>query len=71
MTGKQADSPASRGTKGSLNRRILRNTMLNIVILVVVCCIIMAISLQSLANNILLDSLQPMARPTFICWPTA
>ena len=62
MTGKKADSRAIRGTKRSLNRRILRNTMLNIVILVVVCCIIMAISLQSLANNILLDSLQPMAR---------
>ena len=62
MTGKKTDSRAIRGTKRSLNRRILRNTMLNIVILVVVCCIIMAISLQSLANNILLDSLQPMAR---------
>ena len=62
MTGKQADSPASRGTKGSLNRRILRNTTLNILILVVICCVIMALSLQSLANSILLDSLQPMAR---------
>ncbi|MCI8303775.1 MAG: methyl-accepting chemotaxis protein [Lawsonibacter sp.] len=48
--------------KRSLNRRILRNTTLNILILVVVCCVIMAFSLQSLANNILLDSLQPMAR---------
>nr|WP_325179702.1 methyl-accepting chemotaxis protein [uncultured Oscillibacter sp.] len=36
--------------------------MLNILVLVVVCCVIMALSLQSLANNILLDSLQPMAR---------
>jgi methyl-accepting chemotaxis protein len=62
VTGKQADSPASRGTKGSLNRRILRNTTLNILILVVICCVIMALSLQSLANSILLDSLQPMAR---------
>ncbi len=62
MTGKQADSPASRGTRGSLNRRILRNTTLNILILVVICCVIMALSLQSLANSILLDSLQPMAR---------
>ncbi len=62
MTGKQVDSPASRGTKGSLNRRILRNTTLNILILVVICCVIMALSLQSLANSILLDSLQPMAR---------
>ncbi|MCI8623632.1 MAG: HAMP domain-containing protein [Provencibacterium sp.] len=48
--------------KRSLNGRILRNTTLNILILVVICCIIMALSLQSLANNILLDSLQPMAR---------
>ena len=62
MTGKRADSPANREIKGNLNRRILRNTMLNIVILVVICCVIMALSLQSLANSILLDSLQPMAR---------
>ena len=60
--GKQVDSPAGRGTKRSLNGRILRNTTLNILILVVICCVIMALSLQSLANNILLDSLQPMAR---------
>ncbi len=62
MTGKQAGSPASRGSKRSLNKRILKNTTLNILILVVICCVIMAVSLQSLANNILLDSLQPMAR---------
>ncbi|MCI9159338.1 MAG: HAMP domain-containing protein [Lawsonibacter sp.] len=62
MMGKRAGSLAARGTKWSLNRRILRNTTLNILILVVVCCVIMALSLQSLANNILLDSLQPMAR---------
>ena len=62
MTGKRADSHANREIKGNLNRRILRNTMLNIVILVVICCVIMALSLQSLANSILLDSLQPMAR---------
>ncbi len=62
MTGKQAESPAGRGAKRSLNGRILRNTTLNILILVVICCVIMALSLQSLANNILLDSLQPMAR---------
>lgn len=62
MTGKQADSGASREIKRSLNGRILRNTTLNILILVVICCVIMAASLQSLANNILLDSLQPMAR---------
>ena len=62
MKGKQGDSLARRGTKRSLNRRILSNTTLNILVLVVVCCGIMALSLQSLANNILLDSLQPMAR---------
>ncbi len=62
MTGKQADSLISRGIKRSLDRRILRNTMLNILVLVVICCVIMAFSLQSLANSILLDSLQPMAR---------
>ena len=62
MTGKQAFSLAGRGKKRSLNGRILRNTTLNILILVVICCVIMAMSLQSLANSILLDSLQPMAR---------
>lgn len=62
MAVKQADPLTVRGTKRSLSRRILRNTTLNILILVVICCVIMAISLQSLANNILLDSLQPMAR---------
>lgn len=62
MTGKQEDSLSSRGAKRSLNGRILRNTTLNILILVVICCVIMALSLQSLASNILLDSLQPMAR---------
>jgi methyl-accepting chemotaxis protein len=46
----------------SLNGRILRNTTLNILILVAMCCVIMALSMQSLANSILLDSLQPMAR---------
>lgn len=62
MTRKQRDFLAVRGTKRSLNRRILRNTTLNILILVIICCVIMALSLQSLANNILLDSLKPMAR---------
>ena len=62
MTGKQSDFLAGRGIKRSLNRRILGNTTLNILILVFICCAIMALSLQSLANNILLDSLQPMAR---------
>ena len=62
MTGKRADSGVSRVMKRSLNGRILRNTTLNILVLVVICCVIMAASLQSLANSILLDSLQPMAR---------
>ncbi len=58
----QSDSRISRKTSKSLNRRILRNTTLNILILVTVCCVIMALSMQSLANSILLDSLQPLAR---------
>ena len=62
MAEKQADSLANREIKWSLNRRILRNTTLNILILVVICCVIMALSLQSLANSILMDSLQQMAR---------
>ena len=62
MTGTQAGSLAGRGIKQGLNRRILKNTTLNILVLVIICCVIMALSLQSLANNILLDSLQPMAR---------
>jgi len=48
--------------KRSLNGRILRSTTLNILVLVIVCCVIMAAAMQSLANSILLDSLQPMAR---------
>ena len=62
MTGKEAASLTGQGRKRSLNRRILRNTTFNILILVVICCVIMAVSLQSLTNSILLDSLQPMAR---------
>ncbi|RKJ68015.1 methyl-accepting chemotaxis protein [Butyricicoccus sp. 1XD8-22] len=62
MTEKQAEALAGRGAKRSLDRRILRHTLLNILILVIICCVIMALSLQSLANSILLDSLQPMAR---------
>ncbi len=62
MMGKHTDSLAGRGIKRSLDRRILRNTTLNILVLVVVCCAIMAFAMQSLANSILLDSLQPMAR---------
>ncbi|MCI8515532.1 MAG: HAMP domain-containing protein [Hungatella sp.] len=55
-------NPHSRKARGSLNRRILRNTTLNILLLVVISCVIMAFSMQSLSNSILLDSLQPMAR---------
>lgn len=62
MGTKLSDSRISRNTKKSLNGRILRNTTLNILILVAVCCVIMALSMHSLANSILLDSLQPMAR---------
>jgi len=63
VTGKQQTAPhVGRGIKRSLNRRILRSTTINIMVLVVMCCVIMALSMQSLANNILLDSLQPMAR---------
>ncbi len=62
MLKKKSDSRSGSKMKRSLNGRILRNTTFNILILVAVCCAIMAISMQSLANNILLDSLQPMAR---------
>lgn len=61
MTTKKNNSH-SKKTRRSLNGRILENTTLNILILVIICCVIMALSMQSLANNILLDSLQPMAR---------
>ena len=50
----------------SLSGRILRNTTLNILVLVTVCCGIMVLSLQYLAKSILLDSLQPMARQSEI-----
>ncbi len=60
MTGNKTDYQ-QRKLKRSLNRRILGSTTLNILILVIVCCGIMALSLQYLATNILLDSLQPMA----------
>ena len=62
MGGNQEDSH-NRGRRRSLNKRILTNTTLNILVLVIICCVIMAFSMQSLANSILLDSLQPMARP--------
>lgn len=62
MVAKQTDVHSNRKMRRSLNGRILRNTTLNILILVVICCVIMAFSMQSLANSILLDSLQPMVR---------
>ena len=55
-------SSQQRKLRRSLNGRILRNTTLNILVLVIVCCGIMALSMQYLATNILLDSLQPMVR---------
>lgn len=61
MTEQKAGSH-SRKARRSLNGRILGSTTLNILVLVTVCCAIMASAMQSLANNILLDSLQPMAR---------
>ncbi len=64
MTGteEQTGSHLGRKLRRSLNGRILRSTTLNILVLVVICCVIMAFSMQSLANSILLDSLQPMVR---------
>ncbi len=62
MTAKQAEAMPVRKMRRSLNGRILRNTTLNILVLVIISCVIMALSMQSLANSILLDSLQPMVR---------
>lgn len=62
MVTKKSEFRSAHRMRRSLNGRILRNTTLNILILVAVCCVIMALSMQSLANSILLDSLQPMAR---------
>lgn len=59
---KKAESRSGRRLKRSLSGRILGNTTLNIFVVVFICCIIMAASMQSLANSILLDSLQPMVR---------
>lgn len=61
MFGKEGHS--RRGEiRRSLNWRILGSTTRNILVLVIICCVIMALAMQSLANNILLDSLEPMAR---------
>ena len=62
MSRKKADAIGQEQMKRSLKGRILKNTILNIFVLVIVCCVIMAAAMQSLSNNILLDSLQPMAR---------
>lgn len=62
MITQKSDFSFGNKMRRSLNGRILRNTTLNILIVVAVCCVIMALSMQSLANSILLDSLQPMAR---------
>ena len=62
MMERQSPSRAGREKTAGLNRRILRSTILNILALVVICWVIMALAMQSLANSILLDSLQPMAR---------
>ena len=51
MAGNQSGSHG-REPKKSLNGRILRHTILNILVLVAVCCGIMAAAMQSLANNI-------------------
>ena len=62
MTEDHMGTVSGRRRRQSLNRKILRNTILNILTVVIICCVIMVLSLQSLANNILLDSLQPMVR---------
>ena len=62
MKRKQTGSVPTRRMRQNLNKRILKNTILNILVLVIICCTIMALSMQSLANSILLDSLQPMVR---------
>ena len=62
MTEEHNKPASARRMKRSLNGRILKSTILNIMVLVVISCVIMALSMQSLANSILLDSLQPMVR---------
>lgn len=61
MNGKKANF-RSRNMKRSVSGRILQNTTFNILLVVVVCCAIMAFYMRSLAGSILLDSLQPMVR---------
>ena len=62
MLTKRKDSYSKRQRRKSLSGRVLRSTTLNILILVALCCAIMVVSMQSLANSILLDNLQPTAR---------
>lgn len=57
MQSQRTGSNFRRVAKRSLYGRILRNTILNILVLVIVCCVIMGLAMHSLANNILLDSL--------------
>lgn len=52
----------TRKAKRSLSGRILGSTTLNILVLVIICCVIMASAMRSLTNSILLDNMQPMAR---------
>lgn len=61
MNGKKANF-RSRNMKRSVSGRILQNTTFNILLVVMVCCAIMAFYMRSLAGSILLDSLQPMVR---------
>ena len=58
----QKTGSRSRKARRSLNGRILGSTTLNILVLVIVSCVIMASAMQSLANSILLDSLRSEER---------
>ena len=62
MKERKGDSRARREMRRSLSGRILRSAALNVLAVVAVSCLIMVVSMQSLANSILLDSLQPMVR---------
>ena len=62
MKERKGDSRARREMRRSLSGRILRSAALNVLAVVAVSCLIMVVSMQSLANSILLDSLQPMLR---------
>ncbi len=67
-----ASASHGRETRQSLNRRILRNTTLNIFVLVVVCCVIMALSMQSLATvcSPWPDNQPKPWKPISTCWQT-